>query len=240
VRPAAIAIVAAAIALSQNTLATTCPAPEGASPVLTSVEGEQRLTYLEGALSRAGEQSTKWGGVWRATFQTAAAVQFSLALVAKKEADRIDLTANGIKASTGFLFALVFRLPAERHDTPWGDRPWTDGPLCARVASAEAALANDAKFEKRGRSIGMQALGIGFNLAVGITQFVLHRRLWSVALTTISGAVVGEARVFTQPTVATESYEAYLAGKLETTKVSIIPTIVPVPGGAEMGVALTF
>ena len=237
-RPAAIAIVAAAIAISKNGKATTCPVPEGAAG-LSSIDGERRLSYLEGALSRAGEQSAKWGGFWRAAFATSAAVQFSLAIRAHKEADRIDLIANGIKGSTAFLFALVFRLPAERHDAPWGDRPWTEGPLCARVASAEAALANDAKFEKRGRSIGMQALGLGFNIAVGVTQFILHRRLWSVALTTVSGAIVGETRVFTQPTVATDSYESYLAGKLET-KIAITPIVVPIAGGAEMGLAMTF
>jgi hypothetical protein len=239
VRPAAIAIVLAAIALTGNAAATTCPAPEGGAAGLTAVEGERRLAYLEGALARASDQSVKWGGFWRVAFQTSAAVQFSLALTAKKDADRIDLTANGIKASVAFLFAAVFRLPAEKHDGPWAEQPWTEGPICARVAAAEEALAKDAKFEKRGRSLGMHALGFGFNVAVGVTQFLLHRRLWSVALTTVSGAIVGETRIFTQPTVATESYESYLAGQLET-KVSIVPLITPTPGGMQMGVAVTF
>jgi len=239
VRPAAIAIVAAAIALTKNSSGTTCPAPDGASSTLASVEGERRLTYLEGALSRANDQSVKWGGFWRATFQTAAAVQFGLAFVAKREADRVDLTANGVKSSVAFLFATVFRLPAERHNEPWADRPWTEGPVCARVAAAEEALAKDAKFERRGRSLAMHALGFGFNLAVGVTQYLLHRRLWSVALTTVSGSIVGEARIFTQPTVASESYESYLAGRFET-KVAIVPVLVPIAGGAEMGLAITF
>lgn len=240
-RPAAIAIVVAAIAFSKNSPATECPVPEGGSETLRSVDAERRLTHVEGALSRAGEQSAKWGGFWRAAFATAAAVQFSLSLRANDRDDRIDLVAGGIKASTGFVFALVFRLPAERHEGPWGDRPWEEqGPLCARLASAEAALAKDAKFEKRGRSIGMHALGFGFNLAVGVVQYVMHKRLWSVGLTTLGGTIVGETRIFTQPTVATEAYDAYLAGTLPTPKVSIAPMVLPIRGGVEMGLAITF
>ncbi len=240
-RPAAIAIVVAAIVVSKNARATECPAPEGGSERLRSIDAERRLTYVEGALSRAGEQSAKWGGFWRAAFSTSAALQFGLVLAAKKDADRIDLVAGGIKSTVGFTFALLFRLPAERHHEPWAERAWEQGPVCARLASAEAALSRDATFERRGRSLGMQGLGIAFNLAVGITQYVLHHRLWSVLTTTVSGAIVGETRIFTQPTVASESYESYLAGTLGTaTTVSIVPTIVPVAGGAEMGVAVTF
>lgn len=240
-RPAGIAIVIAAIVASENARATECPAPEGGSESLRTMEAERRLTYVEGALSHTSEHSAKWGGFWRAAFATAAAVQFSLSLRANDRDDRVDLVAGGIKASTGFLFALVFRLPGERHEGPWGDRPWEhEGALCARLASAESALARDAKFEKRGRSIGMHALGFGFNIAVGIVQYVLHKRLWSVGLTTLGGTIVGETRIFTQPTVATEAYDDYLAGKLATAKVSIAPTIVPIAGGAEMGLAVTF
>ncbi len=237
-RWAALAVV---VAIPASASASSCPAPEGA-PAVASIDAERRLAFVEGALDRAGEQSAKWGGFWRATFQTTAVVQFALAKVAKRDADRIDLVAGGIKSSVGFVFALVFRLPAERHDGAWGDRPWREGSLCERLASAEQALERDAKFERRGRSIGMQALGLGFNVAVGVVQFVMHRRLWSVALATLTGGTVGELRVFTQPTIANDAFTAYQSGAVSSTKTAlhVVPLVVPHPGGAELGVAVSF
>jgi hypothetical protein len=227
------------IATPSFAAAATCPAPADA-PALSSVDAEKRLAYVERALERAEEQSAKWGGFWRAAFQTTAAVQFSLAKVAKKDADRIDLIAGGIKSSTGLVFAWVFRLPAERHEGPWGERPWKEGPLCDRLASAELQLETDAKFEKRGRSIGMQALGLGFNVAVGVTTYFMHKRLWSVLLGMVTGGIVGEIRVFTQPTVATEAVASYKTGVVAPTAWNVMPLVTPHPGGGELGIAVTF
>jgi hypothetical protein len=233
----AIAVSAPLSALSAG--AATCPAPADA-PNLASVDAERRLAFVESALDRAEAQSAKWGGFWRATFQTTAAVQFSLAHVAKRDADRIDLIAGGIKSSTGLVFAWVFRLPAEKHEGPWAERPWREGALCDRLASAEEALERDAKFEKRGRSIGMQALGLGFNVAVGVTTYLMHKRLWSVLLGMVTGGIVGEIRVFTQPTVASDAIASYKTGVAAKTAWSVLPTVMPHPGGGELGVALTF
>lgn len=237
-RWAALAVV---VAIPASASASSCPAPAEA-PAVAPIDAERRLAFVEGALDRAGEQSAQWGGFWRATFQTTAVVQFALAKVAKRHPDRIDLVAGGIKSSVGFAFALVFRLPAERHDGPFGDRPWKEGSLCERLALAEQALERDAKLERRGRSIGMQALGLGFNVAVGVVQFVMHRRLWSVALATVTGGIVGELRVFTQPTVANEAFTAYKSGAIapRTAALQVIPLVVPHPGGGELGVAVAF
>ena len=235
----AIALAAIPVSVTHASGASTCPAPEFA-PAVASIEAEQRLAVVTRALERAEDQSVRWGGTWRATFQTTAALQFGLSLAAKTDADRIDLVAGGIKSSVGLVFAFVFRLPAERHSGPYADRPWTEGPLCARLAAAEEALERDARFEKRGRSIGMQALGLGFNVAVGVTAFLMHKRLWSVLLATATGTFVGELRVLTQPTVASEALDAYQTGLTAPPKVAVVPLIVPHPGGAELGVALTF
>lgn len=223
--------------------AASCPSPEGA-PAVASIDGERRLAFLETSLDRATTQSVKWGGFWRASFQTVAVAQFTLGHLAKREADRIDLIAGGIKASTGFLFATAIRLPAESYDRAWGPRVWEEGPLCVRVAAAEAALMKQESYERRGRSFSMHALGLGFNVAVGVIQYVMHRRLWSVALAMISGGIVGEIRIFTQPTDSTRAMDAYRAGAFgasaPSAPVAVMPLIVPHPGGGELGVAVAF
>jgi hypothetical protein len=219
--------------------AATCPAPESA-PSVASIDAEKRLAFVERALDRAEHDSARWGHFWRAAFQTTAAVQFGLSLRARNDADRIDLIAGGIKSSVGFTFALVFQLPAERHSTPWADRPWReDGDVCTRLAVAESALERDARFEKRGRSLGMHALGFGFNLGVGVVTYFMHKRLWSVVLATITGSIAGTTRILTQPTVATEAFDAYRSGMSSTAPVSVIPIVTPQPGGAEFGIAIT-
>lgn len=232
-----LALLIAAIPVSAS--AATCPAPEIA-PSVGAIDAERRIAFLDRALDKAENESERWGGFWRATFQTAAAVQFGLSLAAKTDADRIDLLAGGIKASVGFTFATVFRLPAERHAGPWADRSWREGDICARIAAAEEALERDARFEKRGRSIGMQALGLGFNIGVGVATFLMHKRLWSVVLATVTGTIVGEVRVFTQPTVASEGLDAYRTGVIAAARVKVMPTVLPREGGAELGVALVY
>lgn len=230
---------AIALAIPASASADTCPAPADA-PALSSVDAERRLAFVERALDRAAAQSSQWGHFWRATFQTTAVVQLTLAHVAKRDADRIDLAAGGLKSTTGFLFALIFRLPAERHDGPWAARPWKEGSLCARLSAGEEALEHDAKLERRGRSLGMQALGLGFNLAVGVTTFLMHKRLWSAALGVVTGGIVGEIRIFTQPTVANDALTTYKTGVVPSAPVSLAPVVVPLPGGASFGVAASF
>lgn len=220
--------------------AQSCPVPEGASPALASVEPSRRLSFVTGALETAGAKSDRWGGFWRVAFQTSAAVHFSLAHLADNDATRVDLIAGGVKSTAGFLFAAVLRLPAERHYDAWADRPWEEGDVCTRLAAAEAALEKDAKFEQRARSIGMHALGISFNIGVGVAAYLVHRRLWSVVTATLVGGAVGETRIFTTPTVATEALADYRGGKLGSAKVAVTPIFLPQPGGGEFALALTF
>lgn len=226
-------------ALSLPAHAESCPVPEGASPALSSVEPSRRLSFVKGALDEAGEKSARWGAFWRVTFEVSAIAQFAMARGTRNDANRIDLVAGAAKSSVGFLFATLFRLPAERHAYVV-DPPWEEGNVCKRLAAAESALELDAKFEQRARSVGMHALGISFNLAVGVATYLLHHRAWSTISATLIGGAVGEARVFTTPTVATDALVDYRAGRLSKDKVAITPIIVPQPGGGHFGLAVTF
>lgn len=86
----------------------------------------------------------------------------------------------------------------------------------------------------------MHVLGLSFNIGVGVFTYLTHHRLWSTASAMVVGGAVGEARVFTTPTVATESLAVYRTGALEPRKVSFTPLVLPRPGGAEAGFLLEF
>lgn len=218
----------------------SCPVPEGASPALASVEPARRLSYVTGALTEAGEKSDSWGRFWRVTFQAGAVVQFAMAGVAKRDADRIDLLAGGAKSLVGAVFAYVARLPAERHHPAWADHPWEKGDLCTRLAQAELALEKDAKFEQRARGIGMHALGLTFNIGVGVAAYLMHHRLSTVASSVVIGGIIGETRIFTTPTVATAALTDYRAAKLDSSKVAFTPLLLPQPGGGHLLLSWTF
>ncbi len=224
----------------------TCPAPEGASETLSRVDPEERLAFVSDATRRAGEKAALWGSFWRATFQVAAGAQIGLAKATTDEATRIDLTAGALKSSVGLIFGYVFMLPAERHHDAFG-RARAQGveqderPLCERLAEEETRLANDAKGERRGRSVGMHALGLGFNVAVGIGSGLMSKRWSTVILGMVVGSIVGSTRIFTQPTVATEAWEAYSQGRVpKKTQVSVAPWIAPTGSGLELGIAASF
>ena len=101
-------------------------------------------------------------------------------------------------------------------------------------------IARDARFEQKARGVGMHALGLSFNVGVGIAAYALHRRLWSVVSATVVGGLVGEARIWTTPTVATEAWSHYRSGRLVDAKLAWSPVIVPQPGGATLGLSGSF
>ncbi len=242
-RSVVLASFAAGLALaSPAAAADSCPAPPGGSPELASVDPDVRLAFVDAALRRSSERARTWGWAWRATFQTAAVVQLGLAGAVQDRASRIDLTAGGLKATTGFLFAMLFPLPAERHHDPLAPELEDRRPVCARLADAEALLALDAAGERRARSLGMHALGLGFNAAVTVVVGLMHGR-WSTAIGgAVTGGIVGETRVFTTPTVASESLDRYHAGQLGAPKpkAAIAPLLAPTRGGLELGVTIVF
>jgi hypothetical protein len=218
--------------------ALVCPAPEGASESLARVDGRRRIAYLDAALTEASIDASNWGRFWRATFQTTAVAGFVVAPFFDKKADRVDSYASGAKSTVGWLFASIFTLPAERHR----DREPPKEASCDTIASLERTLAADGEGERKGRGIGMHVLGGVFNVAVGVTVGLIHHRWWTAISGMAIGGAVGELRIFTQPTTATDAYARYVSGELATSapKPTLSAAIVPLPGGAAASFDWTF
>jgi len=224
------------VALSVSSARAACPVPEGAGPGLAQQSDEVRQAKVEQALVDAGRDATTWAWAWRASFLFTGTVQAGLLPGARSEADRIDLRLGMGKSVVAYAFALVTRLPAEKHHdtfTPAQPAPRS----CAKLAELELRLRDDAAGERRGRHWFMHALSIAFNVGVGAVAWKLHGRVGSALLGVISGSVVGELRLFTQPLTADRAWNAYLGGESATAR-RVTPWITVVPSGAMVGADL--
>jgi len=224
------------VALSVSSARAACPVPEGADPALAQQSDEVRQAKVEQALATAGRDTTTWAWAWRASFLFTGTVQAGLLPGARSEADRIDLQLGMGKSVVAFGFALVTRLPAEKHHdtfTPAGPEPRS----CAKLAELELRLRDDAIGERKGRHWFMHALSIAFNVGVGAVAWKLHGRVGSALFGVISGSAVGELRLFTQPLTANRAWDAYLHGESVTAR-RVTPWITVVPSGAMLGADL--
>ncbi|MBL8720560.1 MAG: hypothetical protein JNL79_31535 [Myxococcales bacterium] len=225
------------VALSVSSARAACPVPEGADPALAQQSDEVRQAKVEQALVAAGRDTTTWAWAWRASFLFTGTVQAGLLPGARSEADRIDLQLGMGKSVVAFGFALVTRLPAEKHHDTFSPTPSPEPRSCAKLAELELRLRDDAIGERKGRHWFMHALSIAFNVGVGAVAWKLHGRVGSALFGVISGSAVGELRLFTQPLTANRAWDAYLHGESVTAR-RVTPWITVVPSGAMLGADL--
>lgn len=227
-------VVLSVVALSVSSARAGCPVPDGAGAALAQQSDEVRQAKVEQALLEAGQDASTWAWAWRASFLTTGSFQAGLLPAARNDADRIDLRLGMGKSLVAFAFALVTRLPAEKHHDSFST-PEPGPRSCAALAEAETRLRDDAIGEQRGRHWVMHALSIAFNVGVGVVAWRLHGRVGSALLGVVSGSVVGEVRIFTTPRTAERAWAAYLEGKGTTAWIS--PWIAPLPDGALLGLS---
>jgi hypothetical protein len=227
-------VVLSVVALSVSSARAGCPLPDGAGAALAQQSDEVRQAKVEQALFRAGADATTWAWAWRASFLTTGSLQAGLLPAARNDADRVDLRLGMGKSLVAFAFAMVTRLPAEKHHDPFLTAAEPGPRSCATLAELETRLRDDAVGEQRGRHWIMHALSVAFNVGVGVVAWRLHGRIGSALLGTISGSVVGEIRIFTTPRTAERAWSAYLRG--DATEARVAPWVAALPDGALVGI----
>lgn len=132
-----------------------------------------------------------WNGGWTALFVTSAVGAFSIASLVDSPGQKASLYWTSAKSTIATIFHL--RRPI---DVP-------TLPPCADEAQARQALERAAKSQRRGRHWMRHAEGAFLNL-IGIAILGFGYGYWTEALVnTALGTVVGEIRIFTQPTGST-------------------------------------
>lgn len=194
-------------------LALLLPARAAAETCTDSPEVARIRAHLEAESHRAGV----WNGLWPGVFISAAVGTLALApQFDDDEGQRISLYWSSAKSTIAAVAAIIKPL-----DVP------TLRP-CADEAQARAALERAASSERRGRHWMRHAEAILLN-AIGIGILGFGYGYWTDALVNTGvGLLVGEIRIFTQPTGSTDF------------TVDVTPMVVPETGTVGAGLLIRF
>jgi hypothetical protein len=194
-------------------LALAVPARAAAETCTDTPEVARIRAHLEAESRRAGT----WNGLWPGVFITAAVGTLALApQFDDDEGQRLSLYWSSAKSTIAAVAAIIKPL-----DVP-------TLPPCADEAQARAALERAARSERRGRHWMRHVESLALN-AVGIGILGFGYGYWTDALVnTAVGLLVGEIRIFTQPTGSTRF------------TIDVTPVVVPETGTVGAGLLIRF
>jgi hypothetical protein len=200
------------------TIAATCPAPQDADPGLVAVDGQDRLLWIDRHLSREAGRGRLWAEAW-ALGIGAAGVGSLVPVPFVAAGDRIDWYTSAATAAIGIVPFVVSPLSVTRdaprlHDAIAGLPSNDDAQVCRLLVAAERDLAAGAADERWQQGWWTHAGNIAFNTAVTLFLGLGYHHWTSGLINGVSGALVGETIIFTQPMGAVEDAAAYRRGDL--------------------------
>ena len=195
-----------------------CRTPEGAAPALATTDGRLRLEWIDQRLSREAHRMSYWTYGW-AIGIGASGVGSLIAVPLVDPDDRVDYYTGAALAAAGVLPFLLappdvihdgHELHARLRDFP----PTTDAEVCEMLSDAERRLLDDARNEHLLSGWWSHAANVAINAgALLFLGFGYHHWL-SGTITGVSGFVIGEAVILTQPTRDIDDLARYRRGDL--------------------------
>lgn len=210
---------------------------EAAAPTAAADDSEGRLAYIQALFERERVPAKWWSFGWQAGFGVIVAGQAIWAGVTDDIDTRRERGVGAGAASIGFISQFPAWLPSRNANARVAALATTD--TAERLAFAESILHEGYKRERFTRRI-LTHLG---GLVVAGTSSMVLWQVWDLntkaAINFPIALSVGQARIWTQPTMSLRTWEAYDAAYGETgdpQKISF--HVVPQPRG--LGFALTF
>jgi hypothetical protein len=188
--------------------------PAGTGASVGELEPSQRLTFIQSHLHEDARRARIWTGAWGASYSVLTMGQLVLAPAFAPE-ERVDLYVGAVSSAGGMAALLAVPLDVMA-DSLALDALATQhpGPVdCAVLAEAERLLVQSARSEADGRGWLMQGANVVYNLATGLVLGLFFDRWPSAALTAVSGWLIGEVMILTQPTGAQDALRLYREGK---------------------------
>jgi hypothetical protein len=196
--------------------ATRCPAGAGAGPGLAALDGAARLAWIDARLSGTAQRARLWTWGWGIGIGVATVANLApLPFVAAD--DRIDWYTGAATTIVGIVPLLIApleviddarQLHAELTAAPPGD------DVCRRLIGAEARLVRDAQNQEDGQRWWLHAGNVALNVGVGLFLGLGFHHWGAGALNAISGSLIGEAIILTQPVGTVDDLRRYRSGAL--------------------------
>jgi hypothetical protein len=193
-----------------------CPSVAGGGPVLLAVDAELRLRWIDDRLARTAHRAQLWTWGW-GTGIVVATVGNLVPLAFVSPNDRIDWYAGAATTIVGIVPLLIAPLDviADSRALRAEMAAWPQkADLCPLLASAEAKLVGDAKNQADGRRWWYHVVNVALNAGVGLFLGLGYDHWLAGGFNAVTGAAIGEAIIFTQPTSSIDDLAAYRAGSL--------------------------
>ena len=197
---------------------THCRAPVGAASALAATDGRARLEWIDQRLSHEAHRMSFWNygwaiGIGATGVGTLAAVPFV------DPDDRVDYYTGAALAAAGVLpFLLappdVIHDGRELHAMLTLTPPGTDDEVCAMLADAEQRLVQDARNEHLLSGWWAHAANVAINTGAFLFLGLGYHHWLSGSITGVSGVIIGEAVILTQPTGTIDDLARYKRGDL--------------------------
>jgi hypothetical protein len=197
---------------------TRCRGPAGAAPTLAAIDGRLRLEWIDQRLSHEAHRMSRWNYGW-AIGIGATGVGSLIAVPFVDSDDRVDYYTGAVLAAAGVLPFLLappdvihdgHELHARLRDFP----PTTDAEVCEMLGDAERRLLDDARNEHLLSGWWSHAANVAINAGAFLFLGFGYHHWLSGTITGVSGLVIGEAVIFTQPTRDIDDLARYQRGDL--------------------------
>jgi len=195
-----------------------CPPPAGAEPQLGEIDGRARLVWIDQRLMREAPRMKFWNWGWAIGIGGAGVGTLIAAPFANPE-DRIDYYTGAVAAAIGvapFIFSppRVVGDARELHGKLTGAPPRTDTEVCQLLVDAEGKLVRDARNAHATTAWWAHVGNVVFNAGIVLFEGLAYQRWTGGLINGISGVVVGEAVILSQPTRNIDDLAAYNRGDL--------------------------
>jgi hypothetical protein len=193
---------------------THCPAGAGGGSALSAVEGERRLSWIDGHLSNTAHRARLWTWGWGIGIGAATVGNLApLPFVAKDS--RIDWYVGAGTTVIGLVPLLIAPLDVIDDAAKVHAAAGTSTDVCRLLVDAEGSLVRDAQNQADGQRwwlhVGNVALNFGVGLFLGLGYHHWGAGVWNA----VGGSAIGEAIILTQPTGTIEDLRRYRTGTLE-------------------------
>ena len=178
------------------------------APALAEASPAERMAFIRNRMEIGAAKARRHTLGWGIGLGILSVAQFALVPLIDRQA-RPDFLVGGTAAGIGALSRLVFMPSVIRERRKLAK---VRGHSCPALAAAERALVKSAKSERFGHSIGMHALALGYNAAVGLTLGLGFKRPIEANVLAAGGSVIGAIMLYTQPHIMDPALTTYRTG----------------------------